>query len=116
MPSGTDQVLKNLNLAIRQIKNRTTIGVKLAAFAIKAESQFRCPVDTGHLKGSHYVQMETSNDGSPMARIGATAEYALIQHENLQFRHPNGEAKFLENAFKAKAGDVLEIIRRTAKV
>jgi hypothetical protein len=32
---------------------------------------------------------------------GAASEYALVQHENLEFRHTVGEAKYLTNALNA---------------
>ena len=76
----------------------------------------RTPVDTGNLKGSHYVDVKEINKGKHIAEIGVTADYGVYVHEDLSKRHPTGEAKFLENAIKAKAKEILEILRRTARV
>lgn len=116
MPRGRDNVIRNLNRAIRGIKGRTRVGIRLAAVMIKSESQKRSPVDTGAMKASHYVNMENDSGDFPVARIGATAHYSLIQHEDLSFFHPTGEAKFLENAFKFKAREAIAIIVRLARV
>jgi hypothetical protein len=123
MPRGGALVIKNLNKAITGIKGRTSGGIRLAASMIMGESKKLCPVDTGNLKGSHYVRMETSASGYPVARIGCTAEYAIYVHENLEISHPQhkshncgGGAKFLERAYKNKAKDAIAIIIKTAKV
>jgi hypothetical protein len=80
------------------------------------QSKKLTPVDTGNLKGSHYVKMEESAAGNPVARIGCTAEYAIYVHENLEAHHPTGQAKFLETAFKLMSKKAIEIVARTAKV
>ncbi len=108
--------MKNLNRALTGIRGRTKSGIKLAAMLVMGQSKKNTPVDTGNLKGSHYVQMDVSAAGYPVARIGCTAEYAIYVHENLEAHHPTGKAKFLEDAFHEKAPEVLEIVRRTAKV
>ena len=83
---------------------------KLRAYAeeIKGLSQTMCPVDSGTLKGSAYVQ--EIDKGWEIGYGGAAEEYALEQHENLQYYHPVGQAKFLEMAFievtsKIKSGE-----------
>ena len=72
---------------------------KLHVYAeeIKGLSQSMCPVDSGALKGSAYVQ-EIEN-GWEIGYGGVASDYALLQHENLHFHHPVGQAKFLELAF-----------------
>ncbi len=74
------------------------------------------PVDTGALKGSHYVappQREGSvisvvfGYGGPAARINpksgeSSDAYALYVHEDLEANHPRGgQAKYLEVPFLA---------------
>ena len=71
--------------------------LKVYAEEIKGLSQTMCPVDSGTLKGSAYVQEII--DGWEIGYGGAAEEYALEQHENLQYHHPVGQAKFLELAF-----------------
>ncbi len=56
------------------------------------------PVDTGVLRESgHVTPPEVDSRGSTvvMAFGGPAAPYALIQHENLSYHHPVGQAKYL---------------------
>ena len=46
--------------------------------------------------------------------VGFTATYALYVHENLEAIHPNGEAKFLENAANSTSDKVASVIEKAA--
>ncbi len=48
-----------------------------------------------------------------VVHVGFSAPYAVYVHENLQARHANGEAKFLENAAK-KVGGKMRVAVQTA--
>jgi hypothetical protein len=71
--------------------------LKAAAIEIKGLAQTKCPVDIGTLRDSAYVS--ELEDGYEIGFGGAAESYALEQHENLQYHHDVGEAKFLEKAF-----------------
>jgi len=113
--SGSKAVLKNLHKEIARIKGATPAGLRLAAIIIKIESMKRTPVDTGDLRGSHYVAIDPSPRRT-VAEVGVMQDYGIYVHENLSVNHPTGEAKFLEKAVGAKAREAAEAIRRTAKV
>lgn len=59
----------------------------------------RAPVDTGNLRGSGSSRVERR--GLTITGIvGFAAEYAVEQHERLDYNHPRGgEAKFLERPY-----------------
>lgn len=75
------------------------------------------PVDKGILRSSGFVDRpETTASGVEvqLGYGGAANDYALVQHERLDFRHRVGKAKYLEdpaNAWASKAeqslGDAL---------
>lgn len=54
------------------------------------------PIDVGNLRDSGYVRgpFQTSNGWA--IEIGFGEEYAWIQHERLDYYHPHGQAKYLE--------------------
>lgn len=112
---GSD-ILKNLNKEIRRIKGIVPSGLRIAANLIRGESMRRTPVDTGDLRGSHYVNVQQIGPSKHVAEIGVMQDYGIYVHEDLTKYHPTGEAKFLENAVGAKADEVLQILRRTARV
>lgn len=86
-------------------------GLRQAAEAVLAESNNRVPFRDGHLKGSG----STAVSGSEAA-IGYSAVYAARQHEEIGWNHPNGgQAKYLETALTASAGDVQSILAQAIK-
>lgn len=128
---GLDAVIRNLNKEIKRIEGAGMAGLWDAGLQIQAASQRRVPVDTGNLKGSHYTRAESKlvrldksgNAPDPQGsvpphavEVGATADYALFVHENLEAQHTVGEAKFLERAIDENQGGILEIIRRRAAI
>ena len=110
-----DAVIKNLNKEIQKIKGRTKVGMEVAARLVMHRSREKTPVDTGNLKGGHYVATGTVN-GGPVAEVGVTADYAVPVHEILENKHPVGQAKFLEAAVHESQTAILDIVRRRARI
>ena len=112
--TGLDRVLRNLNREIVGIQNRARAGLREAALVVRKRSQELTPVDTGHLKASAYTEAYNMPEG-PAAEIGYTAGYAVFVHE-IEKHHNVGQWKFLETALKQKRQEILEIIRKRARV
>lgn len=77
---------------------------------IMGKSRQLAPVDRGNLRGSGVVM--PPDVAGPVVQVelgygGAASEYALVQHERLDFRHTVGQAKFLEQPVN-EAGNGLE--------
>jgi hypothetical protein len=84
-------------------------GVQAAADVLLEASQRLVPVDTGALRDSGQVTQEGleaavsygREDGA--GRDGQdTAAYAAVQHERLDYAHPNGQAKYLEQPMSSE--------------
>jgi hypothetical protein len=73
--------------------------LRQTATLIKGVSQSRCPVDSGTLRDSAVIDTDYTKYEVTVGYGGAASKYALIQHENLQFHHDVGQAKYLETAF-----------------
>lgn len=112
---GADKVLKNLNKEIVKIKGRTMGGIRESLLLIEGRSKDKTPVDTGNLVGGHYTDVEMIGK-NPVGEVGVTADYAIFVHEDLEARHEVGEAKYLENAVKESRSEILDIIRKRAKI
>jgi hypothetical protein len=114
--TGLDRVLTNLNRQVLKIKKRTAAGMWEAALIVQRRSMELTPVDTGNLKGSAYsILVPRLLAGGPGAEIGYTASYAPFVHE-IDRNYKVGQWKFLETALKEKRKEVLEAIRRRARV
>jgi len=112
--TGTDKVLRNLNRQILGIQNRTKGGMRHAVLVVRKRSQELTPVDTGNLKASAYTEAYNTVEGAG-AVIGYTAYYAVYVHE-IDKSYRVGQWKFLETALKEKSQEIVEIIRRYAKI
>ena len=102
--SGLSEASKHLTKFLRTVETVPTNILLEEAPRIEETAKIRTPEKTGKLKGS--VKVRVSRDKRrPGLYAQASArnrgyDYALIQHENLSYNHPNGgQAKFLESAF-----------------
>lgn len=87
------------------------------AMDLKRVSVNRAPIDTGALRRSAYVyktkdlEREVGYDRNNARGILRT--YAIVQHERLDFNHPNGgKAKFLEDPFNERKERYKDAISR----
>jgi hypothetical protein len=71
---------------------------------LKGKSQDLCPYDPErteegpHLRDTAYYGIFRGPEG-PMLEVGYQAEYAIVQHEELEYHHRIGQAKYLEQPF-----------------
>jgi hypothetical protein len=118
MPTGLNNILKNLNKEIRAIEGRTLTGVRKSAIFIQGESQEIVPQRFGVLINSAFTDSEMTNKG-PVARVGYTAKYAPYVHEmpdSNHFTKPGTMAKFLQRPISENHLNILKIIRDNAKI
>lgn len=111
---GLNNVMRNLNRQIEAMPGVTQEALNAGALVILRESQRNVPVDTGNLRQSG--TMQPLSIGMPATAVFYTAEYAVFVHEDMEAYHPSGESKFLEKAVRSKQGEVVEAMRREARV
>lgn len=102
--SGLSEASKHLTKFLRTVETVPTQILLEEAPRIEETAKIRTPEKTGKLKGSVKVRVSRDKRRPGLyAQASATNRgynYALIQHENLSYNHPNGgQAKFLESAF-----------------
>lgn len=116
-----EQILNNLKAYQERLIKQANIFIKQEAELIMTDSKEQCPVDTGALRSSGYVDGDVTVTGSNVSiKLGyggvatqvnsktgePTTSYALQVHENLESHHPVGKAKFLEDPFNAHQKDL----------
>lgn len=103
-----NSVSEDLQKRIREMPRAVAAGSYMLGNVIMTEAKRRTPADTGTLRGSGYVENPVMSGNTAKTTLGfggAAKAYAVVQHERLDFKHPNGgEAKFLENAITAYEG------------
>lgn len=102
--SGLSEASKHLTRFLRTVETVPTNILLEEAPRIEETAKIRTPEKTGKLKESVKVRVNRDKRRPGLyaqaSAINRGYNYALIQHENLSYNHPNGgQAKFLESAF-----------------
>jgi hypothetical protein len=84
----------NASGAIRIVTRATVKATKALMEDVKDKAVEYCPLDKGDLRNSARVAYYGTSTVCYFEE-----PYALIQHENLEYRHRVGQAKYLERAF-----------------
>lgn len=110
----------NLGAILREVDEVTPDALQAAADHVKEVAASRAPLltgealhkanderrtDPGALRRSAYARL----DGDK-AEVGFTEFYAGWQHERMDYRHEDGEAKFLERTLASEVRAALRII------
>jgi hypothetical protein len=86
--------MKIYGKVLDELERAAMDGLEESAKQVLADARARVPVDDGQLRRSGKV---VKHDLAVEVRF--TAPHAWLQHETLDYQHPNGgEPKFLENA------------------
>lgn len=98
---GLKDLIKNLEDSGERGKRAVGAGLYLEANNIMRDSKKEAPIDIGNLKNSGYVTLPNISGNTVTVEIGyggPAKEYAEIQHERTDFKHPEGgKAKYLQD-------------------
>lgn len=98
--SGVPELLARLAVAPEVAVQAMASALYSEAQSILSDSQPLVPVETGTLRSSGAVELPAIAGTEIEVVIGyggAAQDYAIVQHEHVEFAHPNGgQAKFLE--------------------
>ncbi len=130
---GLKQLERQFNKKAEKLERGNSKALTDVVLDLAGESIRKAPVDLGDLRGSGQAAIEGqviakgNKDGNltmsgiapKNAQSGSvefTAPYARIQHERLDFKHPQGgEAKYLENPFRKNSKKYIDHIADAAK-
>lgn len=96
----------------RAVHRATGEGLQLAAEHVRGASVQRTPLDTAALRNSAVASSDTAE---LRAAVSYDTPYAVRQHEELGYRHRDGEAKYLERTLSAERARVMAIIAAAAR-
>ena len=115
---GLDRVLLSLGALSAKLPGAVGDALYRDMVVVMAESQKIVPYDTGELHDSGETDRPEIDGGKVEVTLhygGGNVDYALIQHEELSYRHtPPGRAKFLEDPLNQWTGDGPESVVRRA--
>jgi hypothetical protein len=89
-----------LAAASKQIRADIKKAVRIVMEVKRTEMVRRTPKEFGTLRNTVMVQPPEWNGNTISCSVvagGPSAPYAIVQHENLQYRHTEGQAKYIES-------------------
>jgi hypothetical protein len=105
----------NATHALHVIENAAKDGAIKAMQEVLEASQQIVPLDKTPLQKSAQLTVD-DNTIYVSYGTGESAEYATIQHENLNYRHaPGRQAKYLEQPFRAAQPRIITTIGNAIK-
>lgn len=102
MVSGSGRAAADLRRRKVQFEGNVARGLKMGGAHLLRKSLEIVPVDQGPLRASGFVR-HSGIGFKTIVRVGYTAEYALLVHENLDFAH--GEDFNIKYAKQIARGD-----------
>ena|SRR5665213_727125 len=110
MKAQMDAITSSLIELVADIKELTPDILYEALEPTLELAKSYCPVDTGALKESGYLEKQSSVDGTRVVigfAKGGDPPYAVLVHEMVGNRHaPPTRSKFLLTALEEDAGDI----------
>ncbi len=112
---GADELTALLKQMDPKVRAECRGALKTIVQSLKGASQRLAPIDTGDLRGSAYATTRDKSTGLE-GEVGYPLPYAVRQHEEVGYRHPKGgQAKYLEEPFKAGIARYTEYFRDAVK-
>lgn len=107
---------EKLDAIVKGAIGELTAALYEEQLALDANMVKRIPVDFGRLRASHYAAPPVEvSPGRIVGENGVGTDYAIYVHERTELRHTTGEAKFLENALKARTPGFAERMAKRVK-
>ncbi|MFA5608310.1 MAG: hypothetical protein WDA07_14225 [Leucobacter sp.] len=104
----TTHVEWNGDLVKAMIQGNAAAALNHGAELLRGDSVPLAPIDRGPLRAS--AQVTPASDGNLTAYVSYDTPYAARQHEELDWRHDEGQAKYLEAPLNENAAKYQEAI------
>lgn len=113
---GKDEAFRKMELmATAEFAKASVAFWDVCRGVILPASSDECPVDTGVLQASaqacSWVEYGEGVTTAFLGYGGAAKDYALPQHEHLEYHHTVGKAKFLEDPVRRIVPNSAELVR-----
>lgn len=111
--------LEKLNAILRNVPIQANEAVfkemELITQDLKGKGQRLAPKDLGDLRGSAFAEVQRTVFLKIAGTVGFTEPYALRQHEEMDYHHTDGQAKYLETPYKENVAKYTNDIGKAIK-
>ena len=116
---GKKKVLRELKKHKSNYPDAVSTALYRRGLQIIRGSLRKVPVDTGRLRGSHYVTRPIKISAGHIVELGYGTDYAIRVHESTNLTFNVGQAKYLqepvEKARNTFADDILDLTRENIR-
>lgn len=112
---GLKEAQRKMEKAIQGIVNKSERAIQDVCLDLLNESKQLAPLDTGELRASGYTEFADLPEGY-VGEVGFGTPYAAVQHEELEYEHEHGQAKYLEQPLKKNADKYAKQIADKSKI
>lgn len=118
---GIKEAKANLQRFLRHVEGVTTQEMESLRIKVETQAKIEAPFKTGKLEESITVRVSRSKSKRglnvrALARNPKTGyNYALIQHENMAYKHTKGKSHFIEDPFNREVKKFQDRVRRRLK-
>ena len=113
--TGINRAKGLLRLLQKESPKKLERGLLKAGKFLLKESKKVTPLDTGFLRASGKVVVNTSDKFRPELTVEYTAPYAVYVHENPDAFHPVGDYKYLERPAREYRLHMIWLVEREFK-
>ena len=104
---GEDELMDKLRALFPKFAEAAEAGCADWGEDVMYFSKRLCPVDTGELRASGYVETYSGQSNTWIEVVlGYPKDYAIYVHENMEAHHEVGQAKFLETPMLLKSNEL----------
>lgn len=96
--------------ASQRVRQAVVRGANKAAERLRGLAVEQAPKRDGILRGSAFVQPAEDHVSVVQAAVGFDTVYAARQHEETDWKHTDGKAKFLEDPTRESANELAAIV------
>jgi hypothetical protein len=113
--TGLKESVRKLREHLQKRPDQVAAALYQEAQVIMTEAKRRTPVDTGALRASGHVGLPEREGSKLTVPMSFGTEYAIYVHENLEAKHPVGQARFLASAVEDAAPGLSERVATRVK-
>lgn len=116
--TGVENVIRNINRELNQVKIRATKGMVVAAGIVRKDMDVTpplIPVDSGNLRNSWFTRVRHGVD--PIVEMGFEAHYALFVHEiPKKYKRPGSGNKYFQASLDRNMHEMIFTVAALARI
>jgi hypothetical protein len=117
--AGDRELMRELRKAAADAPHILGAGVYALASTVATRSKRNAPKDIGTLRASGYATLPRVTGKKVVCDVGhggPAADYAVPQHERMDYNHTEGGAKYLQRAVESVAASGMKLVARYALI